>query len=123
MTHIYQEDLTTIGRLERYMEVFSENLQTSLLPLCCALSAELSNLPDTVKIQTNYYFNLQINWLAKILKEGKDLGELRVDLDENGMALTIFSIFEGTSVVVRVLNNLELFKQSLEQIKVLIHAK
>lgn len=63
-------------RLTVYMEIFAEGYRTSLLPLCCALSADLVNLPDNVKQQATAYFESQIAWLTRMLAEGQATGEV-----------------------------------------------
>lgn len=120
LSTFYKENSSCIKRIEAYSELFLESINSSKLPLCCALSAELTNLPDTVKEQASSYFNLQINWLIKVLKEGKEAHEFREDFEESQMALTILSLFEGATIVFRVLNNPELFSQCMVQIKTLL---
>ena len=86
-------------RLTVYMEIFAEGYRTSLLPLCCALSADLVNLPDNVKQQATAYFESQAT-----------------AVNPEKTALIILNICEGASVVARATHKENIFDDSLEQI-------
>lgn len=103
-------------RLTAYMDIFAEGYRTSLLPLCCALSADLANLPDNIKKQATTYFESQIAWLSRILAEGQVAGEISATINPEKMALIILNICEGASVVARATHKATLFEESLEQI-------
>ena len=103
-------------RLTVYMEIFAEGYRTSLLPLCCALSADLVNLPDNVKQQATAYFESQIAWLTRMLAEGQATGEVATAVNPEKTALIILNICEGASVVARATHKENIFDDSLEQI-------
>ncbi|WP_165858057.1 TetR/AcrR family transcriptional regulator [Klebsiella pneumoniae] len=52
-------------RIAAYIDIFAQSHKASLLPLCCALSAETANLPQAITVQTSLYFDMQIEWLTK----------------------------------------------------------
>lgn len=103
-------------RLTVYMEIFAEGYRTSLLPLCCALSADLVNLPDNVKQQATAYFESQIAWLTRMLAEGQATGEVATAVNPEKTALIILNICEGACVVARATHKENIFDDSLEQI-------
>ena len=109
-----------MSRLEQYMHLFSQHSELSQIPLCCSLSSEFPLLPDTIQIRTQEYFQLQINWLKTILQTAQDNDEIKADANINDLALTIIKLFEGTSIVGRVLPQQDIFQKSLRQIEFLI---
>ncbi|AOR65737.1 MULTISPECIES: TetR/AcrR family transcriptional regulator [Pectobacterium] len=109
-------------RLTDYIEIFAEGYRTYLLPLCCALSADLANLPDNIKLQATSYFDFQINWLTRIISVGIASGEVSQSLDPDRTALIILNICEGASVVARATHKANIFEDSLEQILFILTA-
>ncbi|EPJ7090724.1 MULTISPECIES: TetR/AcrR family transcriptional regulator [Enterobacteriaceae] len=103
-------------RLAAYMKIFSDGYRASSLPLCCALSADMANLPENVRLQATKYFELQINWLTTILSRGIEAGEIRPGISAKKTALLIMNICEGASVVARAINDPDIFDNSIEQI-------
>ncbi|WP_323658752.1 TetR/AcrR family transcriptional regulator [Pectobacterium versatile] len=115
-SQIESQSTSVSDRLAAYMDIFAEGYRTSLLPLCCALSADLANLPDNVKHQATAYFEAQIVWLTRILADGQAAGEVATALSTEKTALIILNICEGASVVARATHKENIFKDSLEQI-------
>lgn len=115
-SRIETESTSVRDRLTAYMEIFAEGYRISLLPLCCALSADLANLPDNVKQQATTYFESQIAWLTRILTQGQAAGEVSAAVSPEKTALIILNICEGASVVARATHKANLFEESLEQI-------
>lgn len=115
-SRIESQSTSVRDRLTAYMDIFAEGYRTSLLPLCCALSADLANLPDNVKLQATTYFDSQISWLTRILAAGQAAGEVSATVRPEKTALIILNICEGASVVARATHKASLFEDSLEQI-------
>ncbi|HHN8317439.1 TPA: TetR/AcrR family transcriptional regulator [Morganella morganii] len=115
-SRIESQSTSVRDRLTAYMDIFAEGYRTSLLPLCCALSADLANLPDNVKLQATTYFDSQISWLTRILAAGQAAGEVSAAVRPEKTALIILNICEGASVVARATHKASLFEDSLEQI-------
>lgn len=109
-------------RLTAYMDIFAEGYRTSMLPLCCALSADLANLPENVKEQATVYFETQIAWLTRILMEGQVSGEVSSAISAEKAALIILNICEGASVVARATHKANVFADSLDQILLILNA-
>ncbi|HBC7430121.1 MULTISPECIES: TetR/AcrR family transcriptional regulator [Providencia] len=121
-SQIESQSTSVRKRLMAYMDIFAEGYRTSMLPLCCALSADLANLPDNVKQQATTYFETQIAWLTRILSEGQTTGEVSHAISPKKTALIILNICEGASVVARATHKANLFEDSLEQIILLLTA-
>ncbi|MBI6530067.1 MULTISPECIES: TetR/AcrR family transcriptional regulator [Morganellaceae] len=104
------------GKIAAYVDLFTESYRASLLPLCCALSAETANLPQNITEQTSLYFDMQIKWLVSIVDQGNSTGEFSSNLTAVDAALLIINICEGASVVARATGRPEVFGSSLKHI-------
>ena len=70
-----------------------------MLPLCGALSAEMSVLPKSLQGRVRYFFELHLSWLERVVGAGIAAKELRGDIDEKPAATLILSALEGASLV------------------------
>lgn len=90
---------TCSARLQAYSRLFSSGREQSLLPLCAAMGAELSALPDKLQTQTKKFFAMHLEWIEQILKEGVAAEEITVGNDLDKRAYHILSYLEGASLV------------------------
>lgn len=114
---------TATDQIAAYMELFVESYRASLLPLCCALSAETANLPRNVTEQTSLYFDMQISWLTSVVARGIQSGEFSAAVQPADAALLIINLCEGASVVARATGRSEGFSSSLSHILTMISHK
>lgn len=103
-------------QITAYVALFEASYRASLLPLCCALSAETANLPKAIIEQTSRYFDMQITWLTGVVKRGTDAGEFVSAMQPADVAMLIINLCEGASVVARATGRSEVFKTSLRHI-------
>lgn len=108
-------------QIENYMYLFVHDSEITQLPLCCSLSSEFENLPLSIQRLTKEYFELQVNWLKQSIISAQGSHEVDNSLDPEDLALTIIKLFEGTSIVNRVLNQHDSFTKSLQLIKLFIN--
>jgi len=107
--HLQQiEDLHdhVIARLKTFAEVFIQSQQEQLLPLCGALAAQMSVLPETLQALTRQYFQLQLHWLEKILLTGMQQQHIASG-NAAHQARLFFSFLEGISLVTWATSDLE----------------
>lgn len=104
------------ARFTAYMQIFSDGYRVSKLPLCCALSADMANLPDNIKVQATAYFEMQIGWLTHVIEQGAAAGEISTVTSPEKLALLIINICEGASIVARATGKSNIFDTSIEQI-------
>lgn len=86
-------------RLRAYANLFLEGFERGMLPLCGALSAERSALPEDMRPRITDFFNIHIDWLRGVLREGLAARALRPDTDPDRMAMLLLSTLEGGSFV------------------------
>ena len=86
-----------------------------------ALSAETANLPQAITVQTSLYFDMQIEWLTKVVRAGMESGEFSSHAEPSDIALMIINVCEGSSVVAHATARPEVFANSLKYIKLLLN--
>jgi TetR/AcrR family transcriptional repressor of nem operon len=86
-------------RLERYAHFFVTSMIDGMLPLCGALSAEMSVLPQSIQERVHRFFRLHLNWLEEVIRAGVAAKELRADVEADTTAMLILSTLEGASFV------------------------
>jgi TetR/AcrR family transcriptional repressor of nem operon len=86
-------------RLRAYAHLFLEGFEKGMLPLCGALSAERSALPETLRPQVEDFFQIHLDWLAGVLVEGRAAGALKPDVSPEQAALLLLSTLEGGTFV------------------------
>ena len=93
-------DLTGPGeRLRAYANLFLAGFEKGMLPLCGALSAERSALPESVRPQVIEFFQIHLDWLTGVIVDGVASGALRAGLSPNQTAMLLLSTLEGGSFV------------------------
>ncbi|TKJ86685.1 TetR/AcrR family transcriptional regulator [Erwinia persicina] len=110
-------------QIAAYVDLFVQSYRDSLLPLCCALSAETANLPPNIIEQTSLYFDMQISWLTGIVERGIGAGEFSTGIGATDAALMIINLCEGASVVARATGRAEVFSNSLKHILMFLNPK
>lgn len=109
------------ARLDAYSRLFLLGVEDNLRPLCCALSAELGVLPDSIQEKTRRYFDLHLDWLTGVIEAGRTAGELRWPGEARALAVLLLTTLEGGSLVARAQQAPELvlagFAQVMMQIR------
>ncbi|MDV6244915.1 TetR/AcrR family transcriptional regulator [Rhodococcus opacus] len=88
-----------LGRLGAFARLFTEGRSTGQLPLCGALAAEMTVLPEKMQALTTTYLETQMQWLEKTILGGIASGEIPPTGDARQKAYEILSLLEGASFV------------------------
>lgn len=99
LAKVREEETSAKGRLTVYSGFFIDSLQDGLMPLCAALSAETAALPQSMRAQVSTFFELHLDWLSGVVRDGIADGEFRADLDVRETATMLLSVLEGASLV------------------------
>ena len=86
-------------RLRAYAQLFLVGFEKGMLPLCGALSAERAALPESMRPMVEAFFQIHLDWLAGVLREGRTAGALRPDISPDRVALLLLSTLEGGTFV------------------------
>ena len=87
------------ARLRAYANLFLDGFEKGMLPLCGALSAERSALPESMRPQVQDLFEIHLDWLGGVLDEGRAAGALRAEVSTEQTALLLLSTLEGGTFV------------------------
>ena len=79
-------------RLTAYAHLFLDGFEQGMLPLCGALSAERSALPQALQPRLHHFFQIHLDWLHGVLANGGIH-------PPQAMALLLLSTLEGGSFV------------------------
>lgn len=99
LAKVREEETSAKGRLTVYSGFFIDSLRDGLMPLCAALSAETAALPQSMRAQVSTFFELHLDWLSGVVRDGIADGEFRADLDVRETATMLLSVLEGASLV------------------------
>lgn len=86
--------------LRAFFEYFQASAGGSLLPLCGALAAEMSALPEELRKMTRLFFEMQLDWLTSMLDKGITKNEIPAGKGARQKAFALLSFLEGSSFVV-----------------------
>lgn len=118
LERIDAEQSTVKDKLVAYANLFAGALNDSMLPLCGALSAGSSALPDRMRPLVAAFFELHLEWLQRVIRNGISAGEVRAGKSPDKSALLLLSSLEGGSLIAWALGNntslLHGFEEALE---------
>jgi TetR/AcrR family transcriptional repressor of nem operon len=104
------------NRLRRYADFFNISMMDGMLPLCGALSAEMSALPKSMKRRVRHFFALHLKWLEQVIRAGVAAKELRGNIDVKRAATLILSTLEGASLVAWATGDTRAIKRTLDEV-------
>ncbi|MDJ0513250.1 MAG: TetR/AcrR family transcriptional regulator [Methyloceanibacter sp.] len=99
LAKVLEDESSAKGRLAVYSGFFVDSIRDGLMPLCAALSAEAAALPPSMRSQVSTFFELHLDWLSGVVRDGIADGEFRDDLDVRQTATMLLSVLEGASLV------------------------
>lgn len=90
------------ARLTAYAELFAQTYKRDRrLCLCGILGAEAEALSDEVAQEVHLFFQMNLNWLTKTIKEGAKAGTMRPTSNPGAQAYALLSVLEGAMMVGR----------------------
>lgn len=116
LSDVLEEETSARRRLLAYSGFFSESLRDGLMPLCAALSAEVVALPHSMQARVSTFFDLHLEWLCRVVRDGICDGEFRADIDVRLTAHALLSVLEGASLVAWALKDASRLTGTFEQV-------
>jgi len=92
-------------RLRAYARLFFDGIERGLLPLCGALAAERSALPDAMRTVIQHFFQLHLDWLVEQIEAGQAAGVFAPQADALETAHLLLGALEGGSFVAWALDD------------------
>lgn len=96
---INEECADVLTRLNAFSRMFIDSSESEMLPLCGALAAELSILPESLRELTRKFFDIHLAWLERNIVEGQSSGIIKVGVDAAQVSRAILNLLEGSSFV------------------------
>ena len=87
-----------------------------MMPLCGALSAEAYVLPESLQERVKDFFELHLDWLEGVIRDGKKASELKSELKPKQTATLILSTLEGASLVAWALKDPATIKPAIASV-------
>jgi len=108
------EDITAatpaaFERLRAYGGLYRSGLQAGQGCLCGVLASELNGLPDRIRAGVRRFFDLNADWLERIIADGQSDGSFRSDLSARAQAMAVLASLEGAMLVGRALGSVDAF--------------
>lgn len=116
LTAILERETAATDRLARYTEFFVSSMEGGMMPLCGALSAEAFVLPQSLQERVKGFFELHLDWLSQVIRDGKKAGELKAELKPRQTATLILSTLEGASLVAWALKDPSTIKPAISAV-------
>ena len=84
-------------RIAAYIDIFAQSHKASLLPLCCALSAETANLPQAIALYRHHFISI-CKSSGSQSRQGRawESGEFSSHAEPSDIALMIINVCEGS---------------------------
>ena len=90
-----------VPRLERYVDLYRKVLRKRRMCMCGMLAADVATLPSPMRESVAVFFAENEKWLARVLSQGTNRGELKFAGTPASMAAFIVSSLEGAMLVAR----------------------
>lgn len=102
LLHIEGQHAKAPERLAAYAALFEQTFaQDGGLCICGVLGAELDTLDDLIKAEVERFFEVNLDWLAQVLRQGQAAGHLHKRAQAPELAQAYLCALEGAMVVGR----------------------
>jgi TetR/AcrR family transcriptional repressor of nem operon len=90
---------TAIERLRAYARLYRQGLGTEQGCLCGVLASEAAVLPQRVQAGVRQFFQLNLRWLERSLRDGLETGDLGDHVEPRRDARTVLATLQGATLV------------------------
>lgn len=102
LEEISEEETGARQKLLRFVELFRDTFTDGeRLCLCGSLAADLVTLPEEIRGEVRGFFEDGEGWLVKMIREGIEAGELRLEGSVEVVAEAFLAILEGAMLGAR----------------------
>jgi TetR/AcrR family transcriptional repressor of nem operon len=100
------------GKLDAYARLYADVLRNRRMCLCGMLAAEFETLSAGMQAMVTDFFERNEQWLAKVLRQGRDDGTLRFTGSPLEEARSMVSGLEGAMLVARSFGDIKRFQST-----------
>jgi TetR/AcrR family transcriptional repressor of nem operon len=97
-------------RLEQYAALYGRVLRNGRMCMCGMLASDIATLPAPMRTSIAEFFAENVDWLGRVLAQGKKRGEIVFEGSAASMAALIISSLEGAMLVARASGDLRHFE-------------
>ncbi|MBU71149.1 TetR/AcrR family transcriptional regulator [Spongiibacter sp.] len=102
LQQIQTEQPTLATQIMAFSTLLSEKSADRTLPLCAALAAEVTVLPEHLQTLTRRFFDIQLQWLQTAIASAIARGECTLDAQRIGVeAQHLMALIDGVALVAR----------------------
>lgn len=103
-------------RLAAYVALFRESLGAmDRMCACMMLATEIGSMPEDVRASVSDFFRATGAWVAKVLSEGRDAGEIEFSGPPLIEAAAFCSMVQGATVIARGCDDIAVFDAVAER--------
>ncbi|MCZ6804956.1 MAG: TetR/AcrR family transcriptional regulator [Proteobacteria bacterium] len=111
------ESNSPLKKIQAFADLFTCTLGDDYRMCPCGmLTTDISNLPDSIKVEVQGFFTDSETWLASVLKDGLKQGIFKFEVSPLECARTLFASFEGAMLSARAFEDKNRLNKSLKQI-------
>jgi len=103
-------------KLAAYAELYAGVLRDERMCLCGMLAADYATLPSAMRDAVVRFFDLNENWLGRVLEAGRDQGTVQFNGSAHNEARLIIGALEGAMLVARPYGDPERFEAAARRL-------
>jgi TetR/AcrR family transcriptional regulator, transcriptional repressor for nem operon len=103
-------------KLRRYSAIYADVLRAQRMCLCGMLAAEYGTLPKAMQDNLRHFFDVNEQWLADVLKQGKKTRTLKFSGTPANTAQAIVGTLEGAMMIARSYGDVGRFETASERL-------
>jgi len=111
LTEIDQTTNKAAQKLKKYIDLYHWSLLEDRMCLCGMLASDIATLPEKVRDQVKIFFDVNVAWLATILKDGRKADEFIYRGTAEAQARLMLASIQGAMLVARALRNTGQFQK------------
>jgi TetR/AcrR family transcriptional repressor of nem operon len=101
LDEIDRVDGTAADHIRDYVAIYAGVLEDHRMCLCGMLAAEFQTLPKPMQSALDHFFDLNEQWLAGVLQNGRSDGSLHFDGEPRELAQFLVASLEGAMMLAR----------------------
>ena len=113
LERIHAQGLNTAERLRAYAGLYRAGLEHGQACLCGVLASEVAVLPAQVQAGVRGFFDLNLRWLERTLRDGQTRGQVRAGIKPRREAKTVLAALQGATFVALSLQDTAVFDQAV----------
>lgn len=112
LSHLQAQDIPAPALLESYLVGYRNVVhEDGRICLCAVLAGELNTLPENIKAEVEAFFQLNQDWLTKVIQDGMMKGQLKSSGSPDHAAEVFLATLEGGMLLSRSYADMGRFEQ------------